>query len=129
MSKHTGSQGTNQKFMAYVNNIPSMLLFKMSTYGHFLPVSLHLPSTLYTKQNEKKITEATAKQYNLKTFRRWPFHYVTLAQSNYYLNLFHTNICTVGYLDMYVSKYNKDASFILANTIGSSVIPWRISKP
>ena len=28
----------------------SMLFFKMSAYRHFLPVSLHLPSTPYTKQ-------------------------------------------------------------------------------
>ena len=38
----------------------SMPFFKMSTYRHFLPISLHLPSTPYTKQN-KKITWTTAK--------------------------------------------------------------------
>ena len=30
---------------------------------------------------------------------------------------------------MCASRYNTDASFILPNTTGSSVIPWRISKP
>ena len=90
-----------------------MSFFKMSTYEHFLHVSLHLPSTPHTKQYKKELLEQQQKQYNLKTFGRWPFHNVTLAQSNYYLNLFHTILCVVGYPDMQASKYNKDASFVL----------------
>ena len=38
--------------------------------------------------------------------------YVTLAQSNYYLNLFHTILWAVSYPDMHASKYNTDASLI-----------------
>ena len=90
-----------------------MSFFKMSTNGHFLPISLYVPSTPYTKQKQKKLLKQLQKQYNLKTFRRQPFHYVTLAQSNYYQNLFHTILCAVGYHDIHASKYNTDASFIL----------------
>ena len=64
---------------------------------------------------KKKLLE---QQQNIKILtRRRPTHYVTLAQANYYLNSFHTILCTVGYPDMRATKYNTDASFILSNTI------------
>ena len=50
---------------------------------------------------------------NTILIRRRPFHYVTLAQANYYLNLFRTILCAVGYPDKHASKYNTDASLIL----------------
>ena len=39
----------------------SMPFFKMSMYGHFLHVSLHLPSTPDTKQKQKKLLEQQQK--------------------------------------------------------------------
>ena len=53
---------------------------------------------------------------------------MTTCLANYNLNLFYY-LCAVGYLDMGASRNNTGASFILPNTTGPSVIPWRISKP
>ena len=116
------------------NNHP-ILIFQNSTCGIFLHVHLHPPLThilqimfrTTTAKLQKEIAWTTAKYKIL--IRRWPSHYVTLAQANYHLNLFYTILCTVGYPNMRASKYNIDASFILPNTIGPSAIPWRISKP
>ena len=83
------------------------------------------------KDNSSKIQKKLLEQHqNTKILiRRRLSHYLTLAQANYYLNLFHTILCAVSYPGMRASKYNTDASFILPNTIGPSANPWRISKP
>ena len=103
----------------YITIIPT-LFFKMSTCGHFPHALLHPPHTqilqIMLKDHNSKNT-ITGYYNNSKNnailIRRQPFHYVTLALANYYLNLFHTILCAVGYPDMHVSKYNTDASFIL----------------
>ena len=94
-------------------NIPVSAIFQNAHVWTFS--SRLFPSFLNTshKTKQKKILEQQEKQYNLKTIRRWPFHYVSLAQSNYYLSLFHTILCVVGYPDMHASKYYTDASLIL----------------
>ena len=117
------------------NNHP-IPIFQNSTCGIFLHICLHTHHTHIlqimlkdnnSKKNKKKLLEP--QQKNKILIRKQPSHYVTLAQANYYLNLFHTILCAVGYPDMRASQYNTDTSFILPNTIGPSTIPWRISKP
>ena len=84
----------------------------------------HLTNNAQGQQQQKYKMKLLEQQQNTKILtRRQPSHNVTLAQANYYLNLFHTILCTVGYPDIRESKYNTDASFILPNTIGPSAIP------
>ena len=112
-----------------------ILIFQNSTCVIFLHVRLHPPHThilqiMPKDNNSKKYKRNTWTTVEIqKEIRRLPSHYVTLAQANFYLNLFYTNLCAVGYLDMRTSQYNTDTSFILTNTIMPSAIPWRISEP
>ena len=118
--------------------IVSFLFFKIphvDIFFTFLSIPLththaHLTNNAQGQQQQKYKKKLLEQQQNTKILiRRRPSQYVTLAQANYYLNLFHTILCEVGCLDMRASKYNTDASFILPKTIGPSPIPWRISKP
>ena len=100
--------------------------FHMWTFSsHPFPPSshTHLTNNAQGQQPQKYKKKLLEQQQNTKfLIRRRPSHYVTLAQANYYLNLFHTILCAVGYPDMRASKHNTDASFILPNTIGPSAI-------
>ena len=86
------------------------LFFKMSTCGHFPDVPLHPFCThilqIMLKDSNSKNTKRNYCKNNTILIRRPPFHYVTFAQANYYLNLFHTIFCAVGYLDKHASKYD-----------------------
>ena len=88
------------------------------------PSHTHLTNNAQGQQQQKYKKKLLEQQQNSKILiRRRPSHYVTLAQANYYLNLFHTILCAVGYPNMRASEYNTDASFILSNTKGPSAIP------
>ena len=87
-----------------------ILIFQNSTCGIFFHVRLHPPHTHilqimlkdHNSKIQKEITWTTAKIQ--KEIRRRCSHYVTLAQANYYLDLFPTILCAVDYPDMRASK-------------------------
>ena len=111
-----------------------IIICQNSTCGIFF-MSVPIPFThilqiiLQDNNSRKKYKKNLLEPKNKILIRRRPSPYVTLAQAKYNLILFYNILCAVGYLDMRASKYNTDASFILPNTTGPSVIPWRISKP
>ena len=92
-------------------------------HTHILQIILKDNNRWKKKKHKKKLLKQ--QQKNKILIRRRPSHN---CPANYYLNLFYY-LCAVGYLDMCASNYNTDASFIIPNTTGPSVIPWRISKP
>ena len=58
------------------------------------PSHTHLTNNAQGQQQQKYKKKLLEQQQNTKIFiRRRPSHYVTLAQANYYLNLFHTILC------------------------------------
>ena len=96
----------------------SIPLTHTHTHTHTLQIMLKDNNSKNTKRNYLKNN-----QIQKILSRRQPFHYITLALANYYLNLFHTILCVIGYPDMRASKYNTYAFFIFPNTIGPSAIP------
>ena len=107
----------------YITIIP--FFFFHIPHVEFFFASLPNPLTHILQIMLKDITVKIQKKILI---RRRPPLYVTLAQANYYINLFHAILCAVGYPDMRESKYNTNASFILPIKIGLSATPWRISK-
>ena len=92
------------------NNHP-ILIFQNSTFSPRLSPSFshtHLTNNAQWQKQQKYKKKLLEQQLNTKILIRMrPSHYVTLAQANYYLNLFNNILCAVGY----------------------PAIPWRISKP
>ena len=64
------------------------------------PSHTHLTNNAQGQQQQKYKKKLLEQQQNTNILiRRRPSHYVKLAQANYYVNLFHTILCAVGYPD------------------------------